>query len=209
MPIPIYHITHINNLPSILKSGGLIANGRLRQEGINYLDIAHGGIQDRRAKIRVPCGADGVLHNYVPFYFAPRSPMLYAIHKGYVEGYAQGQNPVIHLVFEAEAIEASNLDFAFTDGHAVVAYSCFYNAFELLETVIDWEIMEATYWADTDEDGDKKRRRQAEFLVHNFCPWTLITKIGVMNITIQSQVLQMLQNFNHQPTVTVYPNWYY
>ena len=209
MSIPIYHITHINNLPSILKSGGLIANGRLRREGINYLDIAHGGIQDRRARIRVPCGADGVLHNYVPFYFAPRSPMLYAIHKGYVEGYAQGQNPVIHLVFEAEAIEASNLAFAFTDGHAVMAYADFYDDLDTLEFVIDWKLMHSKYWFDTEDDPNRKCRRQAEFLMHQFCPWTLITKIGVINVTIQSQVLQMLQNFNHQPTVTVYPNWYY
>lgn len=77
MPIPIYHITHIDNLTSILNLGGLMANSRLRRQRINYLDIAHERIQDRRARTSVPCGAGGVLHDYVPFYFAPRSPMLF------------------------------------------------------------------------------------------------------------------------------------
>ncbi|MEH2002384.1 MAG: DarT ssDNA thymidine ADP-ribosyltransferase family protein [Nostoc sp.] len=74
MPTPIYHITHINNLPSILKSGGLMANSRLRQEKIKYLDIAYGHIQDRRGMTRVICGGGGSLHDYVPFYFALALP---------------------------------------------------------------------------------------------------------------------------------------
>ncbi len=209
MPTPIYHITHIDNLTPILNSGGLIANSRLRREGINYLDIAYESIQDRRARTSVPCGVGGVLHDYVPFYFAPRSPMLYTLHKGNVESYAQGQNPVIHLVSEAEAIEASDLAFAFTDGHAVMAYADFYDDLEALESVIDWELMESRYWFDTEEDPNRKCRRQAEFLVHQFCSWRLIKKIGVINGTIQAQVQQTLKNFNHQPPVRVYSNWYY
>jgi len=209
MPTRIYHITHINNLPSILRSDRLIANSRLRQEQISYVDIAHESIQDRRARTDVPCGAGGVLHDYVPFYFAPRSPMLYAIHKGTGERYTQGQNPVIHLVAEAEAIEASDLAFAFTDGHAVMEYARFCDDLEALDFGIDWELMQSNYWFDTEEDPNRKCRRQAEFLVHQFCPWTLITEIGVINTTIQTQVRQILQNVNYQPPVRVYPNWYY
>jgi hypothetical protein len=208
MPTPIYHITHIDNLTSILNSGGLIANSRLRREQIYYLDIAHEHIQDRRARTPVPCGAGGVLHDYVPFYFAPRSPMLFTIHKGNVERYNQGQESVIHLVSTAEVIEATALAFAFTDGHGIMGYTQFSDDLKNLN-MVDWKIMEARYWKDTEEDNDRKRRRQAEFLVHQFCPWTLITEIGVFNATIQAQVQQGLQNFNHQPPVRVCPNWYY
>jgi hypothetical protein len=208
MPTSIYHITHINNLTSILNLGGLIANSRLRQERINYLDIAHESIQDRRARTRVPCGAGGMLHDYVPFYFARRSPMLFTIHKGNVEGYNQGQESVIYLVSTAEAIEAVALTFAFTDGHGIIGYTQFSDDLEDLD-MVDWDIMEAKYWNDTADDNDRKRRRQAEFLVHRFCPWTLITEIGVINTTIQAQVQRILQNVNYQPPVRVYPNWYY
>ncbi|MEP0859253.1 DUF4433 domain-containing protein [Trichocoleus sp. DQ-U1] len=208
MPTCIYHITHINNLLSILNSGGLIANSKLRRERINYVDIAHESIQDRRARTLVPCGAGGVLHDYVPFYFARRSPMLFTIHKGNVEGYNQGQESVIYLVSTAEAIEAMALTFAFTDGHGIIGYTQFSDDLEDLD-MVDWDIMEAKYWNDTADDNDRKRRRQAEFLVHQFCPWTLITGIGVINTTIQEQVQRLLQKVNYQPPVKVYPNWYY
>ena len=74
LPTPIYHITHIENLGSILRAGGLRAVGRLREQGAGYQSIAYPHIQDRRGGVRVPCGVGGSLHDYVPFYFAPRSP---------------------------------------------------------------------------------------------------------------------------------------
>ncbi|RUS93012.1 hypothetical protein DSM106972_097600 [Dulcicalothrix desertica PCC 7102] len=208
MPTFVYHITHIRNLQSILQLGGLIANNRLKQQQISYQDIAHGSVQDRRALIRVPCAAGGCLHDYIPFYFAPRSPMLYTINKGNVEGYTEGQTPVIYIITEAEIIAANNLVFAFTDGHAVMDYSEFYDDLQFLN-MIDWDIMRERYWNNTPSDGDRRRRRQAEFLVHQFCPWSLIAQIGVINNTVKSQVEQILQNFNCSTPVKVYPSWYY
>ncbi len=209
MPTPIYHITHINNLRSIVENEGLLSHTASCRKGIRHTSIAHQNIQDRRAFRKVPCGRGGVLHDYVPFYFAPRSPMLYTISRGNVVGYDQGQTPVIYLVSSAEAVEAAELPFVGADGHAVMEYTGFFDDLYFLEYVIDWEIMEATFWADTDEDGDRKRRRQAEFLVHNFFPWRLITEIGVINSQIQTQVREILQNYNYKPPVKVYPNWYY
>jgi hypothetical protein len=58
-------------------------------------------------------------------------------------------------------------------------------------------------------DPNRKCRRQAEFLVHQFFSWRLIKEIGVINSTIQAQLQQILKNFNHQPPVRVYSNWYY
>lgn len=125
MPTSIYHMTHLRNLPLIIGAGGLIANNRLRQKQIVYTDIAHQTIQDRRATRQVPCGAGGVLHDYVPFYFAPRSPMLYSIHRGNVASYQEGQNLVIYLVSDAESVKSEGIDFTFTDGHAIMEYSSF------------------------------------------------------------------------------------
>lgn len=56
-------------------------------------------------------------------------------------------------------------------------YSDFCEDLELLGDIIDWELMESKYWFDTDEDNRRKCRRQAEFLVHKFCPWTLVKKL--------------------------------
>ena len=207
MPTPIYHITHINNLSSIIKSGGLVANSLLKKT--DYVDIAHGHIQDRRGVTRVPCSVGGCLHDYIPFYFAPRSPMLYAIHRGKVQKYKDGQNKVVYLVSEAEIIANNKLNFVFTDGHAaVVALSEFYDKLDDLFN-IDWNIMKTTYWANTDEDNDRTRRRQAEFLVHHLCHWTLIQEIGVIDSTMEQQVRKILQNVNVQTSVKINPSWYY
>jgi hypothetical protein len=40
-----------------------------------------------------------------------------------------------------------------------------------LDALVDWELMRATYWADTDDDPDRKERRTAECLVHRAVPW--------------------------------------
>jgi hypothetical protein len=92
----------------------------------------------------VPVAAGGSLNDYVPFCFAPRSPMLYAIYKGNVEGYKDGQNPILHLTSSVEAVEQAGLPFAFTDGHSEMAISDFFADTDRLDKV-DWDIMKATY----------------------------------------------------------------
>lgn len=34
-----------------------------------------------------------------------------------------------------------------------------------IERDVDWDVMDLEFWNDTDVDGDRERRRQAEFLV--------------------------------------------
>lgn len=209
MTTHIYHITHINNLHSILNSGGLMANSMLKQDKTEYLDIAYEHIQDRRGMTRVPYGAGGTLHDYVPFYFAPRSPMLYANHKKSVDNYTGGQTPILHLVSSAEAVDTAQLRFVWTDGHAAMSYTKFFDEIGDILYAIDWEIMQAKYWINTEDDGDRKRRRQAEFLVYQFFPWSLIQEIVVINATIEKQVKEILQNFNVSTSVRIYSQWYY
>lgn len=97
--------------------------------------------------------------------------MLYAIHGGAVEGYKEGQNCVLHLVSSAEAVAEAGRPFTWTEGHAEIKFSQFYEGLPELQSRIDWEIMGATYWNDKPpEIVDRKRKRQAEFLVHRFFP---------------------------------------
>jgi hypothetical protein len=207
-PTPICHITHVENLPLILSAGGLRACSTLRQRGVDYTNIAHQTIQDRRATRLVHFGPGGTLHDYVPFYFAPRSPMLYTISRGNVEGYAEGQNPVVHLVSTAQAVQAAGLPFVFTDGHGIMVFSQFYDSLKHLDQV-DWNVMRSRQWADTPEDSDRKRRRQAEFLVHGFFPWNLVSQIGVVNAEMKVRVESLLSGASHQPSVHVRQQWYY
>ena len=74
---------------------------------------------------------------------------------------------------------------------------------------IDWDVMASRWWNDTQEHPGRKRRRQAEFLVHHHVPWSLIAEIGVYNRAIASEVQAALREATHKPRVTVKADWYY
>lgn len=204
----IYHITHIRNLCLILEHGCLWCDNEKAARQLDTVSIAYQHIKRRRAIRLVPVCRGGTLADYVPFYFAPRSPMLYTIYKGNVEGYTEGQGQVLHLVSSTERVAESGLPFTFTNGHAEMLPSSFYEDLTDLDKV-DWEIMKAIVWRDTDEDGRRKWRRQAEFLVHNHFPVDLIAGIGVISNKIADSVKQILAETGHQIPVAARPNWYY
>lgn len=207
-PVLLYHITHVDNLANILHKGCLYCQQYLHSAGLHPVNIAYQTIQDRRAGTHVPCGEGGVLHDYVPFYFAPRSPMLYAIHRGQVAGYAGGQRPIVHLVSSVQIMQETDHRFVFTDGHATMALSRFFtNVVDLAQ--IDWPLMKETYWHDTPEDPDRKRRRQAEFLVYNRVSWAAILGIGVIDSQIREQVESILATSKATIPVRVRRPWYY
>lgn len=156
----------------------------------------------------VPCGPGGNLHDYVPFYFAARSPMLYTIDRGNVPGYIGGQAPIIHLVSTVQAIHKAGRKYVFTDGHATMALTSFYHDLKRLDR-IDWPVMASTFWNDTLEQPDRRRRRQAEFLVHEFVEFQHISHIGVCTSRVEAIVNQILQNISSKPIVKRAPAWYY
>ena len=210
MTVWLYHITSIENLPAILQNGQLLSKNTLDSRQSSYTNIAYERIQKRRATKIVPCGPGGVLHDYVPFYFAARSPMLCAINKGSVQGYNDGQEPILHLLVKAEDVFAEELGFAFTDGHAAVTgFTLFSDQPSEMDSMIDWKIMKEKYWRDTDEDGDRARRRQAEFLIYQAVPWRFIRAICVINKRMASQVQDILNDHGQETAVKLRPNWYY
>lgn len=204
----LYHLTSVENLPSIIDSGGLKSKSRLAREQASYRNIAYTHIQKRRAKCTVPCAAGGCLHDYVPFYFGPRAPMLYAISQGGVEGYDGGQEPLVHLMTKVQFIDDEGLDFAFSDRHAVLTYADFHDDVSALDQV-DHRLMYKKYWGDTDVHPQRKERRQAEFLVHDFVPFNLIGAIAVINEDVKAETERCLDELDEAPPVIVKENWYY
>jgi len=204
----IFHITNVANIPSILEQGGLWCDRERLQRCPKAVNIAYQDLKERRAQKPVFVGPRGTLADYVPFYFAPRSPMLFAIHKGLVQGYAGGQRGVVHLVSSCEAVRDEGLEFVFTDGRAVKRFTRQFDNLDQLSE-IDWPLMRATYWNDTDDDNDRKRRRQAEFLVRDFVPWTLVKQMVVMDDAQAESVRQQLHSRDHCPEVVVQRGYYY
>jgi hypothetical protein len=204
----IYHITHIDNLLNILKEGGLWCDSESARRKLEPVEIAYTRIKERRTRKLVPVPPGGVLAEYIPFYFCNRSPMLYVIHHGYVPVYRDGQKNILHLVSSVEAAARSQTPFVFTDGHAVVDISRYFTDLGDLEQ-IDWPVIEAWSWHNTTNDNDRERRKQAEFLAHNFFPWKLIQEIGVINLAVRDMVLSLLEKAEHKPVVSIRRKWYY
>ncbi len=182
----------------------MICKSDIDEKEIPYDNIAYPELQDRRSLTAVDVEPYGHLHDYVPFYFAPRSPMLYV---NYKKG-DEIQKGIIYLISSAQSIKKSEIPFVFTDGHAIMALSHFYRREEDLEN-IDWNVMRGKYWYDTDEDNDRKRRRQAEFLIHRFMPWVLFEAIIVYDQSVKERVEKFIRTAAHKPTVHIKRNWYF
>ena len=104
---PIYHFTHGSNLEPILAAGELCAHALARES--TRVEIADAGIKEWRETRQVPCEPGGFVCDYVPFYFAPRSPMLFSISGDSVEGVDPDQRPIVYLVSSTELVAAAGL----------------------------------------------------------------------------------------------------
>lgn len=134
--------------------------------------------------------------------------MLYAIKGGYVEHFKGRQSDVIYLVSSAEALAASRLQWCFTNGHALEGVTEFYDDLKDLDKV-DWGVIESWSWKNTLTDLDRKRRKQAEFLVHGRVPWKFIITVAVLNRAKNDLVAKAIEACEHLPSVTIQPDWYY
>jgi hypothetical protein len=211
IPTPILRFIHLDNLPVVLQRGALHAPHFTPQDGLVYRTIHNVEIQQERHVRPVPCGPRGTIHDYVPFYFGYLSPMLLQLKTGQVQDYTEGQEPLIYLVTTAQALQQSGTGFVFTNGHGVPRITQWFHDLADLDKV-DWDMVYQRYWADNPlGDNDRKRRKQAEFLVHKFCPWSLIQEIAVIDQAMKARVEQTLDGFpaGLKRLVTVRRDWYY
>ncbi len=210
-PTPIYRLLHVDNLHTCLQRRALHAPNHTPNDGLPYKTIHNVDIQQQRKVIRIPCGPQGVIHDYVAFYFGYLSPMLLQLKTGQVLGYDERQEPLVYLVSSVQAIAQRQTGFAFSDGHGIAFDTHWYDDIKDLDKV-DWNMVYQRYWAaDYEKDMDRQRRKQAEFLVYQRCDWSLIHEIGVLNDGMKMKVEQILAGF--VPTlnrpVILRTQWYY
>ena len=134
--------------------------------------------------------------------------MLFALHRNQVEGYSSGQTPILHLVTSTARLIETEHQFVFSDGHATMRLSRFFTDAADLDQ-IDWPLMQEQYWNDTPEDPDRKRRRQAEFLVYNRVDLSALIGIGVIDTRIEERVNTILAQHGISLPVRVRRQWYY
>jgi len=203
----LFHFTHIANLESIVRNG--LSCDALAQAGQLQVEVGNQDIKERRRSRVVPVPPGGVVADYVPFYFAARSPMLYVIWRGQVPTYQSGQEDVVYLVTTIDRIEESGIPSVFTDRNATLGYAQFSDDLSQIDSVIDWDLMEAMIWKDRPGDWDRKERRMAEFLVHQHLPWENVVGIGVLDDVRRARVEAILASLNERTPVRTRRNWFY
>ena len=163
----IFRICHINNLDWHIRNGLVCKNSILKNE--RFISIGNKDLIENRIKRRVPIHPFGTLSDYVPFYFAPSSVMMYNIKTGF-NGIEKRQNSeLIIFVSSIHKLIELEIPFVFTDRHAYLATANFYSKSEHLNN-IDWKILQERDFKRDNEDLEKMERYQAEALVYNILP---------------------------------------
>lgn len=205
--IYLYRIIHIDNLDFILETGKLTASNHTDCDK-NYIGIGDSKLINSRSKRRIEVAPYGNFTNYVSFYFGARSPMLYAIQKGFNDVTQRKPEKIIYLITTFEKIKESKIQYVFSDGHGYHFMSQFFNK-EVDLKEVDWNIVKLKKWNDTEEDSDRKRRKQAEFLVYEALPISFIAGIVVYNETAKTNVLSKFAKYNFSCDVIVKKDLYY
>lgn len=222
MPIPVrlFHITAIENLAAIFEQGALLCKARSQVAGINYQNIAHAGAQGVRASKAVIDPPGGCIHDYVPFYFAPRSPMLMAIHGGKVTGCDYSQEDIVYFELLVRTVVDAKKEFVFYDRNATKDYSQAYTDPHQLKNVVDWDLLTeeprldgfCKYFQDRHEPAkylDRMEKRQAEFLIKDQVPLAWFTRIGVINDEKAAAVREVMARFGVNLPLVVMTDWYF
>lgn len=206
----IFHITHVENLASIVEAGAISSDAKRSIQGTAHTNVGMREIKQRRLALDVDCHPGTTVGQYVPFYFCPRSVMLYVLDRANHPGlsYRGGQRSIVHLEADLHATiqwaQAHNRRWAFTASNAGARYTSFFNTVERL-TEIDWEAVAARQWS----ASATKEGKQAEFLLYDACPVDLIERIGVMDAQMEHQVTEIIDRAQLDTPVSVQRTWYY
>ncbi|KQK28659.1 hypothetical protein ARD30_21010 [Bosea thiooxidans] len=218
-PTKLFHITAIDNLRSIAEAGELVSKNRAIASNVATANIAYQSVQGHRAVRAVNVGRGGVVHDYVPFYFAPRSPMLFTINNGNVPGCAYRQDDIVHIASSIERIRQLGLDYVFSNANAATALASFFSSLDDLEEV-DWGLIcepprlegYCRYWQNNLGNPryvQRMEKRMAEFLVHCGVPIAAVIEVGVRTSQMADRVSAALKGAAWAPEIRVVPGWYY
>ncbi len=204
----IYHILHVDRLSAVISDGCLFSDRIIRQRRPGGTSIGMGDVKDRRLVRPLQSQLGLLVGDCVPFYFCPRSVMLYVIHKKNHPqlGFRGGQDPIVHLEADlretVEWAESVGRRWAFTSSNAASRHFRDYRSLANLDK-LDWDAVYATRWQ------GRKEGKQAEFLVEQSVSWGLVRCVGVPSESMRDRARRAIGASGHQPAVEVRVGWYY
>ena len=212
IPVPdepkIYHIVHVDRLPSIINDGWLWCDAEAVRRVLPGTTIGMNSIKQRRLRNGLNSRSGLHVGDCVPFYFCPRSVMLYVIYqRNHPElSYRGGQGPIVHLEADLRRTvtwaEKHKQRWAFTTSNAGSNFFEDYSDLAQLDE-IDWNAVRARDWR------QRKEGKQAEFLVEHLFPWELVSRIGVRTRQVYYRAIETLAAAAYEPPVEIRREWYY
>jgi hypothetical protein len=215
MPRPehpkIYHIVHVDRLESIACDGSLWSDAAMVANPKPGTVIGMNEIKRRRLyELQVSTHPGLFVGHCVPFNFCPRSVMLYVINcANHPElSYRGGQAPIIHLECDLMAAlrwaVSAQRRWAFSLSNAGAFYTEFRSNVDQLSE-IDWAAVATNSWS----ASPVQEHKQAEFLIEESFPWSLVQRVVVLSRDIAQRVTGILQSVAHRPQIEIIPAWYY
>lgn len=133
--------------------------------------------------------------------------MLLSIKTGWRGITQRPQRDIVYVCCCLADVLAGGQPVLFTDGHAKTRTSRFFRSPDELNQ-LDWPTIKMRYWHD-EEDTDRQRRKQAEFLVWQHVPPECISRVVVFDEKQRSFVADLLQAIGHPATLLVKPKEFY
>jgi hypothetical protein len=182
-----FRITHVDNIPHILRCGIVRANSPLRDE--HFVSIGDRQIINLREEMDVKGYRIG---DYIPFYLGPRSPMLYVIQHGFNGVQRIEPENIVYCVVKLDDLVTNDVDCVFTDGHALSYLTSFYTKERLsrINDIVKYSDVYSSQW-NSENDRDLKRRKEAELLVKDDLPLRFICGYVVFNERARQKLIEM------------------
>ncbi len=189
-----HHMTHMDNLRSILQAGELRSYNLMR--GQSYRNLANEDVQAGRAAI-VVSATQRPLHDYVPLYLGFKTPMV-AINQTHNE-------ELLFLRFSLDVL--ATIGSVVCDGNARSHASKFYlftdpDVFSNLDVAAIRSVKYA-------KDPELKRRKQAEILIPDRLPMSQMLDMICYSESAQTRALSILNEFGIKRAVKVNQGWYF
>lgn len=206
----IYHIIHADRLASVLQANCLWSDAEMAKNPDTGTVIGMNRIKQRRLReLKLASHPELFVGDCVPFYFCPRSVMLYLIWRANDSdlAYTGGEDPIVHLEADLHEVvkwaDEHDQRWAFTLSNAGGRGFEDRASLQALDEV-NWPAVAATQWA-----GSLQHGKQAEFLIQGHFPWSLVRRIGVRSQATGNTVTEILSGHAHRPPVQIIKGWYY
>lgn len=203
----LFRITHIANVPWLMRHGLHAASSAVTDP--EYVAIGNPDLIAKRSRRSVPLAPYGTLSDYVPFYFTPKSPMLYNIKTGHRGIQQRSNDDIVILISSCRAMAENSVTTLYTDRHAYIATATWTATAADLGQLLDWDILSRHDFSYSEDYPDKMERYQAEALAHRHVPPSALLGLACASHDVATRIELATQRAGASVKVLARPGWYF